>query len=1184
MSSPNAPRPKKTRRVNQPFIALAILVALAVLLFGVTFVNRSSRAAAAASPADKLDLNRTPVPDFNVNAGKRILRLPTAAQLQALNTLKENLGDAQVTARWDKTTGSVDTIMDFASQASTLEPEAAAREFLQANAALFGITDMTTLRLKRNTPALGGNLLYFEQTYQGLTVAGRGVGVILDGDGRVKSVSGPYQKNLNVALNPSLDGAAAVAKAQLDLAKFKVQWVQGVADVLNPALDKLASQLGAAAVPHPHLNIYPTADGARLAYKFYLFSRNPFGFFKYQIDAATGEILYREDTVRYQQEVPVNFSADVFPTYPCITKRLQDEGIIENGENGAPCGQLRVNLRKFDATNLATGLNGTLTGTHAHIENVLAGKLPFAQAAKGTWHFAKDDPTNFEARTTDAQHFGPGAEPAEHQGEISQFFYITSLLEYVDYLHRAGDLKHSRVGQGSFPDTYPNQASPLIGNVHIPNVLAPPTDPSDPNFAAKLLGLDNAFSVSASSDEFLGETPGGQNVVVNPTSYGHGYLLNDLAIDFAVPYHEGMHSISSPIAGLENDPNGAPEGSALNEAQADLWAYTAGENPVLGNYILNAKDYRAAVRANGGNPDERAWLRHGDSSLLYSQLGTSGGSGFEEHRDGEIFAAAGWDLRELMVAAEPGGSFVRPDLISGEPTKAISRGQENWERILLGAIYVLSTYNPDTMVRARDAMIIADQSLYPTDASDPDAPGQHRALIEQVFAARELGVNAVAPNAEGRQAVSTKVSDIAASVGKLSAPAGVTVSAASAASNQVSWQPVGGAFAYEILRREVGKENVRQNKPVTGREFMEGDGTTDGFMHIAYVIGGDKSAYTDNGLIEGVFVPRGLKNPASYEYTVRALNVNANRQVGVSDNSAVASLPTAVVDVTSSIQTVNSNISFANGKTEFDQAIKNLGAGAFDGTIYQPIDFRIVSISAPSVSVANADNFGAGRGTSPASFYYRSTLRQGQTSAARRISFNNPNTQLFTFDAVVTARVQVAPDAATRYEAEPKFEGNFTTSTFSETFTGIVPASDTGLQLASGVTYVDVPFTSQANSVAVRGILSSPLTGVDLDFELRDAAGRVLASSGTSEATEIVSADIQPNTRYIFRVIGWAGAAQDFEIASTQTLRIPQTAGATATTGGTSQTGSTLTTTTATRLVRFTVNPLTKSVSMQVLR
>ena len=53
------------------------------------------------------------------------------------------------------------------------------------------------------------------------------------------------------------------------------------------------------------------------------------------------------------------------------------------------------------------------------------------------------------------------------------------------------------------------------------------------------------------------ETPAGpQTVYVNPTMYGHGYLLNDLGKDGAVAYHEGMHSISTPIAGLEGAARG----------------------------------------------------------------------------------------------------------------------------------------------------------------------------------------------------------------------------------------------------------------------------------------------------------------------------------------------------------------------------------------------------------------------------------------------------------------------------------------------------------------------------------------------------------------------------------------------------------------------------------------------------
>lgn len=1174
LSTPSGRAPQRRRAFT-----VAVAIAIMATLLGSTLSGPAPAARAAGS--DSLNLHKQPAPDYNINLNKASLRLPTAAQLQALDALKANLGDQNVTARWDKSSGSVDTVFDFASAPSPLDPEAAARSFIQSNAALFGLNDMATLRLKTNTAALGGHLLYFEQTYNGLAVAGRGIGVVLDGERRVKMVSGPYERSLQLDATPSVDGAAAVAQAQADLAQFKVQWATGVADKLNPALDALASQLGAMATPRPHLNVFPTTGGARLAWKFYVFSRNPFGFFKYQIDAATGEVLLREDTVRYQQDEALPLKADIYPTFPCITSELKDQGKISvDPTTGIPCGQLRVQLRKFDASNVATGVNGTLTGTHAHIENVLATKLPFAQAAKGTWYFREDNPANLEARTNEREHYGPAAEPAEHQDGISQFFYITSLLEYIDYLHRAGDAKHSRITGGHFPDTYPNQSSPLIGNVHIPNVIAPPNDPTDPEFLPQLLGLDNAFSVSASSREVLGEDIAGQNVVVNPTSYGHGYLLNDLAIDFGVPYHEGMHSISSPIAGLENDPNGAPEGSALNEAQADLWAYTAAENPVLGNYVLQGFKYRELVRANGSNPDLRQWIRHADSGLVYSQLGTSGGGSFEEHRDGEIFAAAGWDLRELMLMTETGGPYVRPALISGEPTVSISRGKENWERILLGTIYVLSTFNPDTMVRARDAMIIADSSLYPSDPSSPDSPGQHRALIEQVFAARELGVNAAAPNSAGRQAVSTRVSDFAASQPKLNAPQGVMVALASPASNRVAWQPVGGAFAYEVLRREVGKENRRLNDPVPGREYMEGDGTTDGYLHVAYVKG-DQTSYTDNGFIEGVFIPRGLKNPVSAEYVVRALNVNANKQVGVSDNSAAATVPTATLDVTNKVQTINTNLSFAGGKTEFDQAIKNLGAGSGDGALYQPIDFRVVAISNPSVTIANADNVGSGTASSPASFYYRQTLPAGQVSKPRHLVFNNPNTVLFTFDAVVTARVQVDPAQATRFEPEPNFDANFTTTTFSEMFTGIVPASDTGLQLAGGVTYVDVPFTSREGAFAVTGALTSQITGIDLDFELLDSAGRVLSSSGTASAEERVTALIQPNANYIYRVIGWAGAAQDFQIASAQSLRVPRASGTTS--GGATGSGG-ATTGLVSHLVRFTVNPLTKSMTTQLIR
>ena len=92
------------------------------------------------------------------------------------------------------------------------------------------------------------------------------------------------------------------------------------------------------------------------------------------------------------------------------------------------------------------------------------------------------------------------------------------------------------------------------------------------------------------------DTPAGpQKIVVNPTVYGHGYLFNDLGKDGAVAYHEGMHSISTPIAGLE----GAPEGGALNEAQADLWAYTITDAEAIGEYSVAGAGIRQSFRTQG---------------------------------------------------------------------------------------------------------------------------------------------------------------------------------------------------------------------------------------------------------------------------------------------------------------------------------------------------------------------------------------------------------------------------------------------------------------------------------------------------------------------------------------------------------------------------------------------------------
>lgn len=104
--------------------------------------------------------------------------------------------------------------------------------------------------------------------------------------------------------------------------------------------------------------------------------------------------------------------------------------------------------------------------------------------------------------------------------------------------------------------------------------------------------------------------------------------------------------------------------------------------------------------------------------------------------------------------------------------------------------------------------------------------------------------------------------------------------------------------------------------------------------------------------------------------------------------------------------------------------------------------------------------------------------------------------------------------------------------------------------------------------------------GVDLDLQLLDSAGRVLSSSTSGTPNETVSASIQPNQQYRYRVIGWAGAAQDFQIVSTQSLLVPKAG----TSGGQGASALVSPTGALTGLLRFAFNPVTKTITVQLVK
>lgn len=1164
------------------FIAVLVVTVFCLPWF------RTEAAASNTRPIEQLYKRPAPNFDYNLSRNLQSVRNASGAQLAAIQSLKTSANAQNMQVRWNAFGGSPDVMYDFASQPFSGTPEEAGRAFLTQNAAAFGISDIANLRLFSQREALGGYLVRFQQTFNGVPVKDGGVGLVMNANKQVIMASGPYFRDVAVNTQPTISAQQATAAAAADLNRFKVNLPSHISNLLQTGYSALAQQVSAIEDLQPQLGVYPTADGYRLVWKLAKFSTNPFGLYLIAIDAHSGEVVSRKDFVNFQSAPNVlPFTADIYPKYPTITQELKDQGIISNC-GGTPCGQERVNLRAFDQSNVVTGLNGTLVGTHALVNNALATKQPFGQAAMGTWHFRQDNPTGLEARTNEQDQF---AEPAEHQDEINAFFFVTYLLEYVDYVHVGGD-PATFGGQGSFPDEYPNKTNPLPATVHIPNIYlaldaagGTLPSPTDPDLAQKVLGLDNAFALNLTSI-IEGVTATKSPIVVNPTSYGHGYYLNDLALEGTVPYHEGMHAITSPIAGLEGD----IEGSAMNEGQADMWAFTITDNPSLGDYVVNSYKYRQRARDRGKDPDSIAYIRSAHSTLKFSDIGTlmDGTTPvFEEHYDGEIYMSTMWDIREMFNRMYPQNTtYKRPQPKDGAAEKKITKGTDIFERDFLGSMYILGTTSPDTMVKARDAMIVADQMLYSSDSTDPDAPGKHRAMIEQVYAAHELGVNAVEVTG-GKATISTQVSYFAGDQNAPRTPENIQVTPASPRSVQVSWNGVDGAVAYEVLRRKNGFENQRQ--PNGKREYSDGDSSTTGFRHIAYV-DGNRLSYEDKGAVHEVFAPEGLNNLFDSSYVVRAIGVNDSGQLGVSALSGTAFALRSRQDMTEQVDSAISNISFAGGVMAFDNKLTNArGALSMDKTIYQPLEFQIVSISNPTVTVKNAD---AGGNT----FVYNQTLALGATSAAKRLEFNDPGAQIFSFDAKVFGGAYAGTkigNGSQPGDGSSNPPAPVVYSIFRENKTGTLVAGDPsgtsgtsatwGDPAFKGITWEDFEVTTKSDALFLDATLSSS-TAVDLDFELRTVDGMVLSTSGSATANEHVSSSVQPNTTYILRVKGFANGPSTFNIVSDQFLPNGSGNANAGTTGGGTGTGSGSSPLPLARLVRFTVNPILKKVTFSILR
>ena len=155
---------------------------------------------------------------------------------------------------------------------------------------------------------------------------------------------------------------------------------------------------------------------------------------------------------------------------------------------------------------------------------------------------------------------------------------------------------------------------------------------------------------------------------------------------------------------------------------------------------------------------------------------------------------------------------------------------------------------------------------------------------------------------------------------------------------------------------------------------------------------------------------------------------------------------------------------------------------------------------------------------------------------------------MFSFDAKITGDAFTSSTIGTGSQ-NGDGTGNpltpLTYSVFSETKTGTLVAGDPtaaggasatwGNPTFKGFTWDDIPVTTKSDALFLDATLSSA-TAVDMDFDLLDANGQLIASSAGATAAEHVSASVTPNTTYFLRVKGFANAPSTYSIVSKQLL------------------------------------------------
>ena len=535
------------------------------------------------------------------------------------------------------------------------QPDSIARGFLADHSAMFGLdrNQILEMKLKNEDNDQGTTFLNYEQMINGIPVFQGQVQVAVNADGQVISINeGLVIPDARINTTPRLSESEGMQRAFL----FSGRQAPASFEMMEDRLAKGERAVYRNPLGESRENILSgmrimrVGPRAVLAWHSYV-DVGPNEWYEILVDANTGAMLYR-----------YNIYADVaqgtvFKVNGLGVRTLESfvgDTVINTaaGWMGASTVTTGNNVDAYldtNADNQPDAINGSGLQNGRAFSSIQDFTFPFTLGV---------DPRTQRAAT------------------VSNLFYFNNIMHdfayQLGFTESAGNFQTNNFGRGGAGNDSVRAESQDGSGTNNANFGTPP-DGSRPRM--------QMFIFTRGTTNLADDRDSGQDGDVVLHEYGHG-ISNRLV---------GGPANTSCLGGTQ--------AGAMGEGWSDYWAATFYGNGVIGEFVTNnlTNGIRRAAYSVPANPVH-------DS---YADLGVGG---FQVHRDGEVWAATLWDLRQTLGAAIA-------------------------DRLVLQGMKF--TPCSPSFLNARDGILMADQNLN---------GNANRCAIWQVFARHGMGVSAQGNN------------------------------------------------------------------------------------------------------------------------------------------------------------------------------------------------------------------------------------------------------------------------------------------------------------------------------------------------------------------------------------------------------------------------------------------------------